>query len=149
MEAMQESLFPAEALPSPPPGMFPDHGPELPAEIHDLIRRAHWQSARSVAKVAPHQYVVIGWDKDELTSREFCALARLFKERGRLEEWTVPEGFYSDGIRRRMQNRYLYIGDYSYWFTEPRNGPPMLNREHVSVQMRSATRPTAGVTPSP
>jgi hypothetical protein len=39
---------------------IPDHGGLVPDEVHDLIRRAHWQSAKSVEDVAPHQYVVIG-----------------------------------------------------------------------------------------
>jgi hypothetical protein len=54
-EAMEEKLVPDEELPNPPPGQFPDHSPVLPNEIHDLIARAHWQSAKSVAHVAPHQ----------------------------------------------------------------------------------------------
>jgi hypothetical protein len=37
-----------------------------------------------------------------------------------------------------MQNHYLYIREYAYWFTRPR--VPMLNREHVSVQQATATR---------
>ena len=39
---------------------IPDHGGLVPDEVHDLNRRAHWQSAKSVEDVAPHQYVVIG-----------------------------------------------------------------------------------------
>ena len=37
---------------------IPDHAGLVPDEVHDLIRRAHWQSAKSVEDVAPHQYVV-------------------------------------------------------------------------------------------
>ena len=37
-----------------------------------------------------------------------------------------------------MRNRYLYIGEYAYWFTGPR--VPMLNREHVSVQQAMPSR---------
>ena len=36
-----------------------------------------------------------------------------------------------------MTNRYLYIGDYAYWFTWPRKSVPMLNREHVAVQEKT------------
>jgi hypothetical protein len=117
---------------------IPDHAGLVPDEVHDLIRRAHWQSAKSVEDVAPHQYVVIGWNKDDLTDEEFWFFVRTIKEQGRLEEWTPPEGFYDSGNRRPMRNRYLYIGEHAYWFTRPR--VPMLNREHVSVQQATPTR---------
>ena len=65
---------------------IPDHGGLVPDEVHDLIRRAHWQSAKSVEDVAPHQYVVIGWNKDDLTDDEFWFFVRTIKELGRLEE---------------------------------------------------------------
>ena len=38
-----------------------------------------------------------------------------------------------------MRNRYLYVGEFAYWFTWPRGRVPMLNREHVSVQERDRT----------
>jgi hypothetical protein len=117
---------------------IPDHAGLVPDEVHDLIRRAHWQSAKSVEDVAPHQYVVIGWNKDDLTDDEFWFFVRTTKELGRLEEWTPPEGFYDSGNRRPMRNRYLYVGEYAYWFTRPR--VPMLNREHVSVQQATQSR---------
>jgi hypothetical protein len=79
---------------------IPDHAGLVPDEIHDLIRRAHWQSAKSVEDVAPHQYVVIGWNKDDLTDEEFWFFVRTIKDLGRLEEWTPPEGFYDSGNRR-------------------------------------------------
>ncbi|CAN5155097.1 hypothetical protein BH24ACT23_BH24ACT23_10180 [soil metagenome] len=44
-----------------------------------------------------------------------------------------------------MRNRYLYVGEFAYWFTWPRGRVPMLNREHVSVQ---ETTPTREVVPS-
>ena len=58
---------------------------------------------------------------------------------GRLEEWTSPEGFYDSG-RRRFRNRYLYIGEWAYWFTWPDKGVPMLNRELVAQQFVTPTR---------
>lgn len=39
-----------------------------------------------------------------------------------------------------MTNRYLYMGDYAYWFTWPHKSDPMLNREHVAVQEQTRTR---------
>ena len=76
---------------NPEPGDdTPDHGGLVPDEIHDLIRRAHWQSAKSTEDVAPHQYVVIGWNKDDLTDEEFWYFVQTIKDLGRLEEWTPP-----------------------------------------------------------
>jgi hypothetical protein len=108
--------------------------PDVPAEILELIERAHWQSARTVEHVAPHQYNVLGWDKDDLTDEEFWKLAKVIKQMGRVEVWTAPEGFYDSGKRPKYRNNYLYVGEYAYWFTYPRSSKPMLNREHVSVQ---------------
>jgi hypothetical protein len=117
---------------------IPDHTDLVPDEIHNLIGRAHWQLAKSVEDVAPHQYVVIGWNKDDLTGEEFWFFVRTIKDLGRLEEWTPPEGFYDSGTKRPMRNRYLYVGEHAYWFTCP--GVPMLNREHVSVQQATPMR---------
>ena len=126
---------------SPEPGYdFPDHGGLVPDAIHDLIRRAHWQPAKSVEDVAPHQYVVIGWKKDGLTDEEFWLFVATIRDLGRLEEWTPPEGFYDLGNRRPMRNRYLYVGEHVYWYTHPRRAVPMLNREHVSVQQATQSR---------
>ena len=117
---------------------MPDHAGLIPAEIHDLIRRAHWQSAKSTEDVAPHQYVVLDWNKDDLSEKEFWLFVRTIKDVGRLEEWTPPEEWVRRWGGRAMRNRYLYIGDYAYWFTRSR--VPMLNREHVSVQRTTPTR---------
>jgi hypothetical protein len=54
--------------------------PDVPAEILELVERAHWQSARTVEHVAPHQYNVLGWDKDDLTDEEFWKLAKAIKQ---------------------------------------------------------------------
>jgi hypothetical protein len=124
---------------SPEPGDdIPDHAGLVPDEIHDLIRRAHWQSAKSTEDVAPHQYVVIGWNKDDLTDEEFWFFVRTIKDLGRLEEWTPPDEWVRRWGGRPMRNRYLYIREHAYWFTRPR--VPMLNREHVSVQHATPTR---------
>jgi hypothetical protein len=110
-------------------------------ELHAIIARAHWQSAKSTEDVAPHQYVVLGWDKDDLTDEEFWRFEATIKAKGRLEEWTPPEEWVRRWGGRPMTNRYLYVGDgYAYWFTWPRDRVPMLNREHVSVQEQTPTR---------
>ena len=41
---------------------------------------------KSGENVAPHQYVVIGWNKDDLTDEEFWLFVRTIKELGWLEE---------------------------------------------------------------
>jgi hypothetical protein len=120
---------------------LPDHEALLSAEILDIIRRrAHWQSAKSVEDVAPHQYVVKGWNKDDVTDEEFWLVADAIKAHGRREEWVPPVGFYSSGSRRPQRNRYLYVDGFAMWFTFPRGRVPMLNREHVSVQQATPTR---------
>jgi hypothetical protein len=118
--------------------------PDVPESIHDIIRRAHWQTATSVEHVAPHEYVVCGWDRDDLTSAEFWFFVETIRRLGRLEEWTPPEGFYDSDNRRPMQNTYLHIDQFAYWFTQPRKSVPMLNREHVSVQEATPTRRVVG-----
>jgi hypothetical protein len=60
------------------------------------------------------------------------------KDLGRLEEWTPPDEWVRRWRGRPMRNRYLYVGEYAYWFTRPR--VPMLNRERVSVQQATPTR---------
>jgi hypothetical protein len=120
---------------------LPDHEALLSAEILDIIRcRAHWQNARSVEAVAPHQYVVKGWDKDDVTEAEFWMVADAIRAHGRKEEWVPPEGFYDSGNRSPMTNGYLYVDEYAIWFTWPRGRVPMLNRENVSVQVANPTR---------
>jgi hypothetical protein len=110
------------------------------AEAKDVIARAAWQSAKSTEDVAPHQYVVKGWDRDDVTEEEFWGFAELIKAEGRLEEWTPPEEWVRRWGGKPMKNRYLYEAGYAYWFTWPRGRVPMLNREHVSVQEATPTR---------
>jgi hypothetical protein len=110
------------------------------SEVEDFIARAHWQSAKSTEDVAPHQYVVLGWDRDDITDAEFWSFASLIKAEGRLEEWTPPPEWVRRWGGKPMTNRYLYIGDFAYWFTWPKRSVPMLNREHVSVQESTPTR---------
>ena len=110
------------------------------AEAKDVIARAAWQSAKSTEDVAPHQYVVKGWGRDDVTEEEFWGFAELIKAEGRLEEWTPPEEWVRRWGGKPMKNRYLYVAGYAYWFTWPRGRVPMLNREHVSVQEATPTR---------
>lgn len=113
-------------------------------EALSLIERAAWTSAKTTEDVAPHQYVVKGWDRDDITEEEFWAFADLVKTRGREEIWTPPAEWVRRWGGRPMSNRYLYLGEYAYWFTWPRSSVPMLNREHLSVQRATPTRQVAG-----
>jgi hypothetical protein len=132
---------------------FPDHREALdelygPDTIGALIRKAHWQSAKSVAEVAPHAYCVKGWSKDQLTEHEFSLLAKVIKTHGRRETWVPPAGFYDSGNRRPQTNTYLYLSEpsgalYAYWFTFPRGRVAMLNRESVALQQATPTRRVA------
>ena len=115
-------------------------------EAEDFIGRAAWTSAKSVEEIAPHQYVVQkrGQRRDDFSEEEFWRFEALIKAEGRQEIWTPPEGFYDSGNRRSQKNRYLYVGEYAYWFTMPYGAVPMLNREHVSVQEQNPTRTVPG-----
>ena len=113
-------------------------------EALSFIERAAWTSAKTTEDVAPHQYVVKGWDRDDITEEEFWAFADLVKTRGQAEIWTPPAEWVRRWGGRPMTNRYLYLGEYAYWFTWPRSSVPMLNREHVSVQTVTPTRKAAG-----
>jgi hypothetical protein len=86
---------------------------------------------------------VLGWNKDDLTEREFWQLADAILRHGRDEIWTAPAGFYDSGRRPQMRNTYLYVDGYAYWFTRPRNSVPMLNRELISFQETARTRQVA------
>ncbi len=118
--------------------------PLTPEEVEAFIERAAWQSARSTEDVAPHQYIVKGWDRDDISEQEFWAFAELIKATGREEVWTPPGEWVRRWGGRPMKNRYLYVGEYAYWFTWPRDSVPMLNREHVSVQEKTPTRRRVG-----
>lgn len=120
-------------------------------EAEDFISCADWRSAKSVEKVAPHQYVVQkrGQRRDDFTEEEFWRFNALIQAEGRWEIWTPPEGFYDSGNRRPQKNRYLYVSKYAYWFTMPFGAVPMLNREHVSVQEQNPTRTVLGESGSP
>ena len=61
------------------------------AEAEGVIERAAWTPAKSTKDLAPHQYVVRGWDRDDLTEEEFWRFVALIKAQGRLEERTPPQ----------------------------------------------------------
>jgi hypothetical protein len=124
---------------SPPEERWSEH---IRKEVHDIIRRAAWHSAKSTEDVAPHQYVVIGWDRDDVTEDEFWLVVTTIQTLGRLEEWTPPAEWVRRWGGKPQRNHYLYVGDYAYWLT--RTGVWMLNREHVSVQEATPTRRVIG-----
>lgn len=127
--------------PNPPPEQrWPEH--PVPDEIRDIIRRCHFQTAKTVEHVegGQHSYVVAGWNRDDVSENEFWDLVRAIRTLGREEEWTAPRGFYDSGRRPTMRNRYLYPGDgHSYWFTTA-HSTLMVNRERLEVQERTRTR---------
>lgn len=114
-----------------------------------MTRRWYWQSAKSVEAVAPHQYVVAGWKKDDVTEAEFWSVVNVVRAIGRVEEWTPPVGFYDSGSRRPTLNTYAYIDGYAIWFTQPRGRAAMLNRESTDVQRATPTRRLPGSEPAP
>ena len=90
-------------------------------EAEDFISRAAWTSAKSTEDVAPHQYVVQkrGQRRDDFTEEEFWRIVELIKTEGRRELWTPPEEWVRRWGGKPMKNRYLYVGEYAYWFTCP------------------------------
>ena len=109
-------------------------------EARAFIERAAWTFAKSTAGFAPHEYIVRGWDRDDITEAEFWQFVELVKETGQKEVWTPPAEWVRRWGGRPMENAYLYLGEFAYWFTWPRKRVPMLNREHVSVQQENPTR---------
>lgn len=109
-------------------------------EALSVIERAAWTSAKTTEDVAPHQYIVKGWSRDDITEPEFWRFVELIKTSGRKEVWTPPDEWVRRWGGRPMSNSYLYMGGYAYWFTWPRKSVPMLNREHVSIQEKTPTR---------
>jgi hypothetical protein len=114
-------------------------------EAEDFIGRAEWRpaksrlrSGKSIEDVAPHEYVVQkrGQGRDDFTEDEFWRFNARINAEGRWELWTPPSGWEG----KPQKNRYLYVGEYAYWFTMPYGAVPMLNREHLSVQERDHTR---------
>src|SRR5687767_553637 len=101
-------------------------------EAQVFVDRAAWTFAKSTADVAPHEYVVKGWDRDDITEPEFWRFVELIKTTGREEVWTPPVEWVRRWGGSPMTNRYLYMGGNAYWFTWPRKSAPMLNREHVA-----------------
>lgn len=128
---------------------FPDHSALISPEVLSVIERAGWQTAKSVEHVAggSHQYIVRGWDKDDVLEPEFWLVVDAIKAHGRAEVWVPPPSFYDSGSRKPQRNRYLYPGDgYAYWYTRSRSAA-MLNREDISVQAITPTRRPVGDPP--
>ena len=71
----------------------------------ELVESAPWREAVTYRGTWPHEYV--------LTCRDDCAdLLALIVER-----WKAGEGV--KGRFFRMENTYLFIGDYKYWIMTP------------------------------
>ena len=74
-------------------------------ELVELICRAPWRKAVTYRKTWPHEYVVIKKDGQEELFDAICK--RFCAGEG------VDGGFFS------RENKYLFIGDYKYWFMTP------------------------------
>ena len=74
-------------------------------KLMELVESAPWREAVTYRDTWPHEYV--------LTCRDDCAdLLALIVER-----WKAGEGV--KGRFFRMENTYLFIGDYKYWIMTP------------------------------
>lgn len=74
-------------------------------KLMELVEGAPWREAVTYRDTWPHEYV--------LTCRDDCAdLLALIVER-----WKAGEGV--EGRFFRMENIYLFIGDYKYWIMTP------------------------------
>ena len=74
-------------------------------KLMELVESAPWREAVTYRDTWPHEYV--------LTCRDDCAdLLALIVER-----WKEGEGV--KGRFFRMENTYLFIGDYKYWIMTP------------------------------
>ena len=74
-------------------------------ELTGLIERAPWREAVTYRDTWPHEYV--------LTCKDDCAeLLSLIVKR-----WKAGEGV--TGRFFRLENTYLFLGDYKYWIMTP------------------------------
>ena len=74
-------------------------------ELVELIDRAPWREAVTYRETWPHEYVVIKKDGQE---ELFAAICKRF---------CAGEGV--DGRFFSRKNKYLFVGDYKYWFMTP------------------------------
>ena len=74
-------------------------------ELKDLIDRAPWRKAVTFSETWPHEYVVIKKDRQEDLFVAICK--RLCEGEG------VGGKFFP------RENKYLFVGDYKYWFMTP------------------------------
>ena len=74
-------------------------------ELTELIAKAPWREAVTYRETWPHEYV--------LTCKDNCAdlLDRIVKR------WKAGEGVKCRFFR--MENTYLFVGDYKYWIMVP------------------------------
>jgi len=73
----------------------------MSARLTELIARANWREAVTYRETWPHEYVLTEKDNQRELLSAIC-------ERFRAGEG-VPCRFF------RMENQYLFIGEYKYW----------------------------------
>ena len=94
----------------------------MTSRLTELIARAPWREAVTYRDTWPHEYVLSEKDGQQELLEEVC-------ERFRAEEGVACRFF-------RMNNTYLFIGDYKYWLMthwdalEP-EGDHVLNRARL------------------
>jgi hypothetical protein len=74
-------------------------------EAEDFISRAAWTSAKSTEDVAPHQYVVRGWDRDDVNEEELEPVE--FIDRG--EYLIVPYRFGGRARHTGLEVEFSFV----------------------------------------
>jgi hypothetical protein len=91
--------------------------------LADLIASAPWREAVTYRETWPHEYVLTGKDNQKMLLSAVC-------DRFRAKEGVVSRFF-------RMENTYLFIGDYKYWLMTDYNDIDPFNDEGDYVLNRA------------
>lgn len=76
--------------------------------IRDFIAKQNWVFAKTYAKSAPHEYIVLSKVLGDNSKEEFLEFAKIIRDHG------FPARFFS------RHNTYFYIDGYFYWTMDER-----------------------------
>ena len=97
----------------------------IPTEIQDNINFSllKWKEAKTYAKTAPHEYVVLEYIKDDKTKEAYTELWQAIQDKA------VEEFFYEHPFK------YYYRGDgYKYWtYGDTAESSDLINRAKADV----------------
>jgi len=92
--------------------------------INTFVVERRWQSAKTYAETAPHEYTIRDWKPKKVSQDHFDRFVQLIRQYGVIEKfWGKP-------------NTYLYIGDWKYWtMGAPVNETVVVNRADANGEL--------------